>query len=200
MDIQKAKKLGACLAKDYAEDLFRLLVNYSDISASEAASRLNIHIRTAQDYLETLTELGILSREEVFERKRPYYRYSLAQQRIRLEIDLGSLFRNSTAGGQLDWVIRERKGDGAHFATARDGKQIASVTAWIGRGRDRQERRISLTTPQGLFLYHLPFPTAESLPVSEIMRKAGVGDEHQGEIIDLVGVLQEYGVIEVGNV
>ena len=200
MDFQKAKKLGACLAKDYAEDLFRLLVNYSDISASEAASRLNIHIRTAQDYLETLTELGILSREEVFERKRPYYRYSLAQQRIRLEIDLGSLFRNSTAGGQLDWVIRERKGDGAHFATARDGKQIASVTAWIGRGRDRQERRISLTTPQGLFLYHLPFPTAEPLPVSEIMRKAGVGDEHKGEIIDLVGVLQEYGVIEVGEV
>ena len=121
-------------------------------------------------------------------------------QTSRLEIDLGSLFRNSTAGGQLDRVIRERKGDGAHFATARDGKQIASVTAWIGRGRDRKARRISLTTPQGLFLYHLPFPTAEPLSVSEIMRKAGVGDEHQGEIIDLVGVLQEYGVIEVGEV
>ena len=57
-DFQKAARLGACLSKDYAQDLFRLMVNYRDISASEAASRLNIHIRTAQDFLETLADLG----------------------------------------------------------------------------------------------------------------------------------------------
>ena len=52
MEYEKAARLGALLAKDYAEDLFKLLVNYQNISASEAASRLSLHIRTAQDFLD----------------------------------------------------------------------------------------------------------------------------------------------------
>ena len=196
-DFQKAARLGAFLSKDYAQDLFALMVNYRDISASEAASRLNIHIRTAQDFLETLTDLGVVTREEVYERKRPYFRYSLAQTEITLKINLESLFSNRGGDIQLDRAIREKKGGGARFSTARDGQQIASVTTWSGRGRDRQERKISLTTAQGQFLYHLPFPTAAYLTIAEIMKKAGVENKNKGEIIDLVGVLEEHGVIEI---
>ena len=132
----------------------------------------------------------------MFERKRPYYRYSLAQRNIRLDIDLGSLFATEPAGSHLGRKVRERKGSGAQFATARSGKQIASVTTWAGRGRDRKERRISLTAPQGRFLYHLPFPTADAMPVGDIMASAGVGVEHTAEILDLLGVLDEHRVIE----
>ncbi len=196
-DFQKAARLGACLSKDYAQDLFRLMVNYRDISASEAASRLNIHIRTAQDFLETLAEIGILDKQEVYERKRPYFRYTLKQAKISLEVNLESLFSNRGGDIQLDRAIRERKSGGAKFSTARDGQQIASVTTWSGRGRDRQERKISLTTAQGQFLYHLPFPTAAYLTIAEIMEKAGVQNKNKGEIIDLVGVLEEHGVIEI---
>ena len=196
-DFQKAARLGACLSKDYAQDLFRLMVNYRDISASEAASRLNIHIRTAQDFLETLAELDILDKQEVYERKRPYFRYALKQANIKLEIHLDSLFSNRGGDIQLDRAIREKKGGGARFSTARDGQQIASVTTWSGRGRDRQERKISLTTAQGQFLYHLPFPTAAYLTIAEFMKKAGVQNKNKGEIIDLVGVLEEHGVIEI---
>ena len=196
-DFQKAARLGACLSKDYAQDLFRLMVNYRDISASEAASRLNIHIRTAQDFLETLAELGILDKQEVYERKRPYFRYALKQANIKLEIHLDSLFSNRGGDIQLDRAIRERKSGGAKFSTARGGQQIASVTTWSGRGRDRQERKINPTTAQGQFLYHLPFPTAAYLTIAEIMKKAGVENKNKGEIIDLVGVLEEHGVIEI---
>ena len=196
-DFQKAARLGACLSKDYAQDLFRLMVNYRDISASEAASRLNIHIRTAQDFLETLAELDILDKQEVYERKRPYFRYALKQANIKLEIHLDSLFSNRGSDIQLDRAIREKKGGGASFSTARGGQQIASVTTWTGRGRDRQERKINLTTAQGRFLYHLPFPTAAFLTVAEIMHKAGVADKNKGEIIDLVSVLEESHTIEI---
>ena len=196
MDFTDARKLGACLSRDYSEALFRLLVNYSDISASEAASRLGIHIRTAQDFLETLAELAILSKEEVFERKRPYFRYSLVTEKIGLEIDLGSLFGDDPADGRADRAIRERKGSGAQFSTARSGNHIASITTWTGRGRDRRERKINLTTPQGRFLFHLPFPTAEPQAVAEIMEKAGVGEAHKGEVLDLVSVLEDHGIIE----
>lgn len=196
-DFQKAARLGTCLAKDYAPDLFALMVNYRDISASEAASRLNIHIRTAQDFLETLTGVGVLAREEVFENKRPYFRYTLKQAGIKVQLDLEALFGNDNTDIQMDRAIRERKGAGARFSMARGGNQIASVSTWRGHGRERSERKINLTKPQGIFLFHLPFPTADYLKVSEIMKKAGVSDEHKGEVIDLVGVLEQTSVIEV---
>lgn len=196
MDFHAAKQLGTCLSREYSESLFRLLVNYNDISASEAASRLGIHIRTAQDFLDTLAALDILSKEEVYERKRPYNRYSLAQKTVSLQIDLDSLFRNDATEDDFDRPIRERRGSGARFTTARGGDSIAAVSTWSGRGRDGAERRISLTAPQGRFLYHLPFPTAAAMPVSEIMQKADVGEEHQGEIADLINVLTDLNIIE----
>jgi len=91
VDFKQASKLGSCLSKDYAEDLFRLLVNYESISASEAASRLNIHIKTTQDYLEDLYSLEIVEKEEVYEGKRPYFRYQLKARKISMVIDLTTL-------------------------------------------------------------------------------------------------------------
>ena len=83
MDFKTAARLGTYISKDYAEDVLRLLVNYTDISASEAASRLNLHIRTVQDFLEAMESLGIVKKEEVSEGKRPYFRYSLEEERAR---------------------------------------------------------------------------------------------------------------------
>jgi len=46
-------------------------VNYQALSASELTTRLDLHIKTAQDFLELLTELGIVTREEVLEKTVP---------------------------------------------------------------------------------------------------------------------------------
>ena len=86
MDFQTAAQLSTYLSKDYAEEFFKLLVNYQDISASEAASRLGMHIRTAQDFLDGLAELGVIKKSEVHEKKRPYFRYSLTKQSISLAL------------------------------------------------------------------------------------------------------------------
>src|SRR5512136_2181269 len=96
MDFRTAARYASLLSKDYAEDVFALLVNYQAISASEVAARLNLHIKTAQDFLESLAQLGILSKEEVFEKKRPYYRYALRQGRILIDIDLMQVKREPT--------------------------------------------------------------------------------------------------------
>jgi hypothetical protein len=96
----------------------------------------------------------------------------------------------------LSQRIRERENAGARFSVARSDDYITSVAIWTGIGRDREERKIKLTTPQGKFLYHLPFPKAEALTVTEIMRKAGVEQELAPEIIDLVQLLEKYNVIE----
>lgn len=195
MDFATAAKYGSLLSKAFAEDIFALLANYQAISASEVATRLNLHIQTAQDFLETFAQLGVLSKEEVLEKKRPYFRYSLQQTHITIDIDLRQVKVEPTHNS-LAWRIRERENAGARFAAARSDDYITSVTIWTGNGREREERRIKLTTPQGKFLYYLPFPKADPLSIVEIMRKAGIEDNLAPEILDLVQLLEGYEVIE----
>jgi len=195
MNFHTAAKYASLLSKDYAEDIFKLLVNYQAISASEVATRLDLHIKTAQDFLESLAQLDILSKEEILEKKRPYYRYALKQSRIVIDIDLMQVKREP-AHNSLSLLIREKENAGARFAVARSDDYITSVTIWTGEGRERTERKIKLTTPQGKFLYHLPFPKAVSLTISDIMQKAGIDETLAPEILDLVQLLEKYNVIE----
>lgn len=195
MDFRTAGKYAALLSKDYAEDLFALLVNYQAISASEVAARLNLHIKTAQDFLEGLEALGVVSKEEVLEKKRPYYRYILQQTRLVIDIDLMQVKREPSRNS-LSVRIRERENAGARFSVARNDDYITSVTIWTGAGREREEHRIKLTTPQGKFLYHLPFPKAQPMTVAEIMQKAGVDESLAPEVLDLVQYLEKYEVVE----
>src|SRR5512136_2387706 len=106
MDFPTAAKYASLLSKDYAENIFRLLVNYQAISASEVAARLDLHIKTAQDFLESLEQLGVLSKEEVLEKKRPYYRYTLKQTRVIIDIDLLQVKRELSQGS-MSLRIRE---------------------------------------------------------------------------------------------
>jgi predicted transcriptional regulator len=196
MEFHEASKLSSFLAKGYAEAFLRLLVNYQDISASEAASRLNLHIRTAQDFLEGLSDLGILEQKEVHEKKRPYFRYTLIKPSLKLEVDLGQ-FAQKDPGEGLGRRVREIKNDLANFSIARSGNSFSAITLWVGEGRERTERKISLTTPQGQFLFHLPFPQARAMSIAEVMESAGVDEEYSTEIQDIVDELAKLGVIEV---
>lgn len=196
MDFKRAAILGSYMSKDYAEDLFRLLVTYQDISASEAASRLSLHIKTVQDFLEAMASLDIISKKEVFEKKRPYFRYALKTRYIDMRIDLNPLYDVQQKAAKPSQKIREKSNAGVRFSTSRDGQYISHVAMWIGQGRDRKERRINLSKPQGKFLFHLPFPSAEPMDINEIMEKAGVEITHKSEVHDIVKVLIEFGVIE----
>jgi hypothetical protein len=197
MDFKQAAILGSCISKDYAEDLFRLLATYKSISASEAASRLDLHVKTVQDYLEDMYDLQILDKEEVYEGKRPYFRYSLKVKKICMEIDLSHILREETVtDSRLNLRIREKKNAGVRFTTSRSNDYISNIIIWSGEGRDRIERKLNLSTPQGKFLFHLPFPSADHLSVKEIMQKAGIDLVNIPEIVDIVDVLIEFGVIE----
>ena len=196
MEYEKAARLGALLAKDYAEDLFKLLVNYQDISASEAASRLSLHIRTAQDFLDNLADLEIVNKTEVFEKKRPYFRYNLAKTKLAINLDL-SVYQNENPGEGLSRLVREKADNRANFTVARSGDEFSSVTIWEGEGRERQEHKISLTSPQGKFLFHLPFPKSRSSSIAEIMEKSELGEEYTSEIQDIIDELIRLDVIEV---
>ena len=195
MDFKTAAKLGNCLSKDYAESFFRLLVDYRDISASEAASRLNLHINTAKEFLESLKAVDLVDKKEVYEGKRPYFRYSMTASRISIDLDL-SLLKRPEPLQESESRIREAKAANARFITARNGASISSIAVWTGKGRSRNERRINLTATQGLFLFHLPFPDGEALSVAEIIKKADIERELTPEIQDILELLRQYEVIE----
>ena len=195
-DFASAQRLAALVAKEYARDFFRLLVMYRDISASEAAARLKLHVKTAQDFLEGLETAGILEKREAAEKKRPYFRFSLKKQKVHITINLDSLYDSKLEPEHREWRIREQKASGALFKEARDSR-ISAVHVYEGEGRSRTERRLSLTDCQGRFLFHLPFPTEDFLSVSEITAKAGVSQGCLPEIVDLVDLLRSYKVIEV---
>lgn len=197
MDFTAVSKLSTLLAKPFAEDLLRLLVVYQNISASQAASRLDLHIKTAQDFLEGLTSLHIARKQEVYEGKRPYFRYTLQKKIVAVEFDLTSLYKEQENERQLlQRKIRERVNAGAMFSTAGQNSYISNVTVFVGQGRMRRERKITLTVTQGKFLYHLPFPTASYVAVQEIMKIAGLDQVWAPEILDIVKLLEELNVIE----
>ncbi len=197
MDFKKAAILGLFISKDYAEDLFRLLATYKDISASEAASRMSMHIKTVQDFLEAMASIDILKKTEATESKRPYFRYSLNTRSLKMDIDLDQIFKiQSKPKGKLALEIREMKNAGARFTTSRNNQYISSVVIWRGKGRDQKERKLNLSIPQGKFLYHLPFPSAGFKSISDIIKNSGVDINNTSEILDIVDVLIEYKVIE----
>jgi predicted transcriptional regulator len=195
VSFERSRRLATLVAKDYAKEFLTLLVMYRDISASEAASRLNLHIKTAQDFLEGLEEAGILERREAAEGKRPYFRYTLKEKSIHITMDLESLYEKQADVSGSAWLIKERKNSGALFKEGR-GQRISAVQVFEGSGRSREERRYSLTEFQGRFLFHLPFPTEPPSPVTDIMRKAGLADDCLPEIMDLVDILLKKKVIE----
>jgi hypothetical protein len=192
---------GLCnlLSRPFAADFLRLLVNYTDISASEAASRLDLHIKTAQDFLEGLLEHKIVESREVMEGKRPYFRYRLVKRKINLSFDLDDLKENSLLFQWEKARIREKANNGAVFSTGNRTDQISSVSLFLGEGRNKKERRISLTQVQGKFLFHLPFPNMEPLKLENIMKKAGLSSENLDEILDILVLLYRYEVIEKVN-
>jgi hypothetical protein len=197
MDFNSAAKLGSLITKDYAEEFFKLLIKYKDISASEAASRLNQHIKTAQDFLDGLSASDILEKTEVYEGKRPYYRYKLKKKKFSITVDLDQFEIEDPSSSIRNKKIRERKNSGAIFTASGSKPMLSSITFGVGNGRSTKERKISLTTTQGKFLYFLPFPNAEFKNISLIMKEANIDSSYQEEIADIISILKTNNIIEM---
>lgn len=190
-------KITSLISKDYSAEIFRILVNYKDISASEVASRLNLHIKTAQDFLEGLFSSSVIDRYEVTDRKK-YFRYILKDKEVKININLDDCFSDRRNIKEfLDRKLRERKDSGAVFKIAGTNDYLSTISIFSGNGRNKLEWKISLTENQGRFLYNLPFPSAGPLTVQEIMDKADVTHIYRGEIFDIIDVLESNSIIDV---
>ena len=112
-----------------------------------------------------------------------------------MEVDLSALAKEDPGEG-LNRLVRELQNAEVNFTIARSGDFFSAVTVCEGDGRERKERKISLTTPQGKFLFHLPFPQTKPLTIADVMEKAHLDPEYSTEIQDIVDELATMGVIE----
>lgn len=113
-----------------------------------------------------------------------------------MELDLEALGTNTDPLDHSTTKIREHKNAGVNFYTAGNNQYFSSVAVWIGKGRERIERIINLTIPQGKFLFHLPFPTAYFESIATIIQKADIEESETSEFLDIVYALFELKVIE----
>ena len=120
----------------------------------------------------------------------------MKNQKLNIEFDLCSLYDASDEDVRLKQQIREKVNSGAIFTTSGSNDFISSVTVFTGKGRQRKERKLSLTISQGKFLYHLPFPTADYLSIQQIIKKASLDKTYTSEILDIIKILKEFNVIE----
>jgi hypothetical protein len=156
-----------------------------------------LHIKTAQDFLEGLLTLGIVTKEEVFEKKRPYFRYALMNKKIKVDFDLEQLRTVHEEARALDTIlIKEKKKANCVFKASPRGDVISSITLFSGKSRSREERKIILTESQGRFLYYLPFPTESPQSIRHILKKASLDVSYVDEILDIVHFLSDHHVIE----
>ena len=198
MDFKKAKILSNFLSRDYAETIFKFLVNYKDVSSSEVASRLNMHVRPIQEFMEAMVLFDIVKKKEVYEKKRPYNRYSIKKNKIEIIINLDEVFKNNEEQ-KSDFRIREIKNSIAKFSVARNGESFSAITIWDTQKRNSKEHKINLTISQGKFLYFLPFPDAEPLTIDELMNKASIEKSYKTEILDIIEVLHKSKLVEKFN-
>lgn len=197
MDFETVRLTATLLSKPFAHDFMAIIAAYQSVSAAQVASRLGLHIKTAQDFLEQWHQLGYLQRQLVQEGKRPFYRYQLQKNQIEIRFDWQTIAATDTDEALLDCPLRERKNVDVQFTVAGNKQSIAAITIFSGNGRARTEQRWNLTAAQGQFVFHLPFPTAPMLNSRAILTAGGIGKEYYGEILDLVRQLKHFKVIEL---
>ncbi len=141
--------------------------------------------------------MDIVEKKAALERKRPYFRYTLKKIKLTIDVDLSLLYDSEVEEKRLKQAIREKKDSGAMFSASGSDNSISSVSIFTGEGRKRKERKISLTSSQGKFLFHLPFPSADAMTIAKIMEKADADQNCVPEILDIVELLGKHKIIEI---
>ncbi len=199
MDFNRFSDLSNYFSKDYSGKAIRLLLISKALSATEIASRLNLHIKTVQDFLEGLVKFNIAEKEEILEGRRPFYRYSLCKSRMDISIDFNELFSEEEYLNLANCRIRELQNEDVQFHVRRNNDYITAVSIYEGDGRKKKEWKINLTRAQGRFLFNLPFPTAEPEKIKQLMAESGISPEDENEVLDLIKTLIDKKVIEIKN-
>jgi len=191
------------LGKEHALAVLEILFIRGSRTASEVARELDIHISTAQAYLETLQNFGILGSGPRDGRK-GLVEYSLINPTLVITVNLASIIdakAKIARGKAAKYRIREKAGAKVSYEWDEPQRKILSIN-FMERskafGRLNIAKSIQLSEVEGRFLWAMPQSTEAKASVLELAQKAGVdGPLDLIPVVELVEMLAREKVIEL---
>ncbi len=191
----RTRKLAAVLGKEVTGRILAVLAHESYLSASDIASRLHIHIATAQKYLMEMKEAGLVNSRWRRSPTRPTEEYWLSKDKITIEIDLRSDVGRKDMESLANSLTLSLRRDVNVAIDSDDSKKMVSEILVLGDGdRPIIGNRIKLDNVEGRFAWHLAEePT--NVRVMDVVEKAELDSKYLPQIMDLVDKLTNIGAV-----
>ncbi len=169
-------------------------------SASDIAKILDVHISTAQKYLEILHDYQLVDKKTAAHKPgKPTY-YTLTTGELTINLDMAHLSSTLEEDETIpNPVIREKVFSQRKINYILDENNFIREITWIQRAKDgrRVKRGIILSDAEIQFMKYLPHPTMQPEPFLEICEKGQITDYFTVKSLLLfVRKLQELDIIE----
>ncbi|OQX22062.1 MAG: hypothetical protein BWK75_01740 [Candidatus Altiarchaeales archaeon A3] len=201
MNKEQFQRGAFVLSKEHCIDVVEILYLNGWLTATEIAEDLKIHIATAVKYLTELHEIGIAEKRTREGKYKDALEYRLINSEINLTLNFEQIIAEESKGviekaGIIK--VKEKVRDDVHYEWDDEKQKILKINI-IGAGIRRGiQESIELSTSEGKFLWHTPYPSEEGLSVEQICENAGIKNPVEiKKMLKFVDVLKEKGVIEI---
>lgn len=182
----QTKRLAQALGRPFAGEILASLYEKPYQSASDIARVLDIHVATAQKYLQELKECGVLGTRPRKGVSRPTEEYWVASPRISIDIDFDRLTTREDAEARANQMfVREASGSTAVFESDPKGERITEVLLLEDGERRRIATRMPLGEAEGRFLYQVPPSGQAARSVLDIATRANLPKTSLADCLDL---------------
>ena len=196
------RRLYTALGREFTGRVLSSLIRQPFQTASELARELSIHIATAQKYLEELRGLGLVSSRLRKAPTRHVDEYYLTFKRLELTLDTGDAesTRRDGAAALSSLMVKESANQSVAFDVDHKEKRVTRALFLGGGARKSVSGSLELSDIEGRMLWHMPFPSEEARPVSDILGQAGLANLDRDAALVAVHHLRRVGLIEISTV
>jgi hypothetical protein len=186
----KTRRVAALLAREKTGEILARLRSRPYLAASELARLEDIHVATAQRYLQELVETDLVGVRVRKGNTRPTQEYWVREPRIRIDIDL----EGTPALGEDELLevakrlgVRDAGNPQVVYDTHPQTKIIQGVLILSDRPPRLVSRRLAVSTNIGRFLSRLPGREDDPRGVWDVMTEAGLGVADVPSILACLG-------------
>ena len=201
MNKKQFHRAAFVLGKDHSIDLIETLYIKDWTTATEIADELKIHTATAVKYLTELHEIDLVEKRTRPGKYKDALEYKLINSKINLTLNFDKIIKEESAGvieKARSIKVKERVRDDVNYEWDDDKQKILKINFIGGNLRRGIKEFVSLNDCEGRFLWHVPYPSDESLLVFRICEKAGINNAMDiKKILKFVDFLKDKGVVDV---
>lgn len=174
----KTRRVAALLAREKTGEILARLRSRPYLAASELARLEDIHIATAQRYLQELLETDLVGVRRRSGANRPTQEYWLREPHIRIDIDLQGLpglSEDELLGVAKRLGVRDAGNTQIVYDAHPETGVVQGILVLSDKPPRLVSRRLGVASSVGRFLSRLPGRTEAHDRVWDVMQQAGLG-------------------------